>query len=434
MSRAAGKRQAVIQYFTAQGITIAANLLYGLLCVRLLPLSEYAKFVVVFGVQGTLLVLMDLNFSGTLIPLIGPRVDNHKVIADYVASLRQLSYWIYAIVGVGTIFCFPYLVKHRNWDWSVVGSMIVILLISTWFVRMSSAYGIVLIVLRKRQLWYRAQIVSSVGTLVLLGIFWALHWLGPFSAILINVAGLVYVGLDYYFHARRLLGIAGTATLKLERVIVGLALPNIPQAVFFALQGQISLFLITFFGHTQGVASVGALARLGQIFIIFKQANSLFIEPYFAKLPKARVKSRYALTLLGTGILCLSIMLLTYLFPQVVLWVLGPQYRSLRFEVQIAIASGAVSFFSSVLWGIHSARRFVYWWNVGLSIASTLLVQILFVVKGDVGSVRGVLMLNLAMNTTLLLVNVLSGAYGFLKGPRVIDDGLPLDTLSQQDC
>jgi len=140
------------------------------------------------------------------------------------------------------------------------------------------------------------------------------------------------------------------------------------------------------------------------------------------------------LTLLGTGILCLSIMLLTYLFPQVVLWVLGPQYRSLRFEVQIAIASGAVSFFSSVLWGIHSARRFVYWWNVGLSIASTLLVQILFVVKGDVGSVRGVLMLNLAMNTTLLLVNVLSGAYGFLKGPRVIDDGLPLDTLSQQDC
>ena len=87
----------------------------------------------------------------------------------------------------------------------------------------------------------------------------------------------------------------GSLAARLKRAIVGLALPNIPQAIFFALQAQISLFLITFFGHTQGVSSVGALARLGQIFVIFKQANMLFVEPHFAKLPKAKLAIQVSL-------------------------------------------------------------------------------------------------------------------------------------------
>jgi O-antigen/teichoic acid export membrane protein len=419
------KGRAFLQYFAAQGITIATNLLYGLLCVRLLPSSEYAKFVVVFGVQGTLLVLMDLNFSGTITPLIGERVGDYKLIADYVASVRQLSCWLFALVGAGTIICFPILVQHRYWSWPVVGAMIGILLVSTWFVRVGSAYGTVLILLGKRSIWYRAQMVSSVGTLALLGIFWMLHCLGPFTAIIINVAGLVYIGVDYYLHAMKLLGTPGQASTRLKRAIVGLALPNIPQAIFFALQAQISLFLITLFGHTQGVSSVGALGRLGQIFVIFKQANMLFTEPYFAKLPKALMRSRYTLTLVVAAAICCGVMELTRTYPEALLWVLGPQYSSLRFEVQLAVAAGAVSFFSSVLWGIHSARRFVYWWNVALSIVLTFVVQILFIVKADVSTVRSVLMLNLAMNLTSLFVNVLAGVYGFITGPRETEERTP---------
>ncbi len=416
--QAAARAKAALHYFTVQGVTIAANLLYGLLCVRLLPSSEYAKFVVVFGVQGTLLILMDVNFSGTLIPLIGDRIDDRKLIADYVASLRQLSYWSFGLVGLGTLIFYPQLVKHRGWNWSVIISMILILLLSTWFLRIGSAYGTVLIILRRRSLWYRAQVVSSVGTLILLLVFWAFHWLGPFSAILINVSGIVYIGVDYYTHARKLLTVVGVPSRRLERAIVGLALPNVPQAIFFALQGQVSLFLITFLGHTQGVSSVGALARLGQIFLIFKQANMLFIEPYFAKLPKAKMRRGYILALSVAAVVCVVVVQLTLWFPQLLLWVLGPQYAGLRYEVKLSIIAGAVSFFSSVMWTVHSARRFVYWWNVGLSIVLTIAVQALCIVKFDMSTVRGVLYLTLATNVTSLFINILSGAFGFLKGPR----------------
>jgi hypothetical protein len=426
------KGRAFLQYFTVQGITIATNLIYGLLCVRLLPSSEYAKFVVVFGAQGTLVVLMDLNFSGTIIPLIGERVNDRKLIADYVASLRQLSYWLFGIVGAGTIICFPFLVKHRGWDWSVVGPMVGTLLLSTWFVRVGSAYGAVLILLGKRPIWYRAQMVSSVGTLVVLGVFWALHRLGPFTAILINVSGIVYLGIEFCRQANRLLGTSGLASARLKRAIVGLAMPNIPQAIFFALQGQVSVFLITFFGHTQGVSSVGALARLGQIFIIFKQANMLFTEPYFAKLPKALMRSRYTLALLVAGMISLGVMQLTYIYPQALLWVLGPQYRDLRFEVQLAVATSAIGFVSNLLWTIHSARRFVFWWNVIFSIILTLVVQVLFVINADMGVVRNVLMLNLIMNLASLSINIMAGVYGFLKGPRQAEEA-PVITPESTD-
>ena len=104
----------VVQFFAAQGLALIGNLVYGLLCVRLLPATEYAKFVVLFGVLGTLAVLTDVNFSNSLIPLIGERVEDRRLIADYVASLRQLSYGLFAVMSVVVVDCL-------SCSWSRIG-------------------------------------------------------------------------------------------------------------------------------------------------------------------------------------------------------------------------------------------------------------------------------------------------------------------------
>ncbi len=421
LQRGSSKARVLAQFFSAQALTMAGNLLYGLLCVRLLQPADYAKFVVLFGVQGTIIVLMDVNFSGSLIPLIGERVNDRKLIANYVASLRQLSYWTYVLVGLGLVFAYPLMVKNRGWSWQTITAMVITLLVSTWFMRIGSAYGAVLILLRARPAWYQGQLISSLGTLALLVFFWGVGWLSSFSAILINVSGIIFVGIFYFHLARRKLGTEGTGSPEKRTAIIRLALPNVPQAIFYALQGQLSLFLITFWGHTKGVASVGALARLGQIFSIFMQLNPLVIEPYFAKLPKQAVKRSYQITLLLAGLTCTAVALAASAFPELFLRILGSQYSGLHSEVKLAIAASAVSCFSSVLWCIHLARRFVYWWNVILSIGLTIAVQILCVLKLDMGTVRGVLLLSLATNLASLLINVLSGAYGFWKGPREVE-------------
>jgi len=413
-----GRLVRVLHFLTAQGLTVVGNLLYGLLCVRLLPVADYAKFVVLFGVQGSLITLMDANLTATVLPLVGDRVDDLQLIADYVASLQQLSQWVYGVVGLCLVFVFPFLVSHRGWSHMTVLTMIVTLLVSTWFIRLGSAYGSVLIIRRDRDMWYRGQLIASLGTLLLLVGCWAAHLLSAFAAILINVSGIVFIGVFYFLRSRKLLLVRGQASREKQRAIYKLALPNIPQAVFFAVQGQVSLFLMTIFGRTGAVAGIGALGRLGQIFALFGYFNPLFIEPYFAKLPKSRLKRNYAVALLLAATVCTSAWLTAVAFPGMFLWVLGKQYRGLHHEMMIAMLASAISAFSSVLWGIHSARKFVYWWTNICSVVLILLVQVLFIVKGDLGSMQTVLRLNLCTNAASLLINAVTGVYGLLRGAR----------------
>jgi hypothetical protein len=62
-------------------------------------------------------------------------------------------------------------------------------------------------------------------------------------------------------------------------------------------------------------------------------------------------------------------------------------------------------------------------------------VQALCVVELNMSTIRGVLLLNLATNLASLFVNVLSGAYGFLKGPREVErqtPGMPASELQAE--
>jgi O-antigen/teichoic acid export membrane protein len=423
------KLRSLLRFFASQGITLAGNVLYGLLCVRLLPASDYAMFVVLFAVQGTLVILMDVNFSGSLIPLIGERVDDRQLIADYLASLRRLALRIFFIVGFGLAIFYPLLVKNRGWNWQIVTAMVMTLLVSSWFIRVGAAYGAVLILLRDREMWYRGQMIASIGTLALIVVFWWCKWLTGFAAILINVSGLVFTGAFYFYRARRLLGVRGVASPEKVKSIIKLAAPNVPQSIFYALQGQIPMFVITFLGRTVSVAGIGALGRLGQLFALFIQMGPMLIEPYFAKLPKQRLRSSYLSVLAIATAACLAISVSSLCLPEVFLWVLGPTYQNLRVEVMLAITASAVSCLSSVLWFMHSARRFIYWWSNISSITFVFAVQLLFILKTDLSTIRMVLWMNVATNTVNLLINLLSGVYGFMRGPREVEAS-PLEAAS----
>ncbi len=421
VSFAAPKVQPLVRFFTSQGITLAGNLTYGLLCVRWLPTADYAMFVVLFGIQGSLAVLMDIGASGSIVPLIGERIHDRQLIADYIASLRQLAHRLYFIMGAGLMIAFPLLVRNRNWSIRTVVAMIAILLVSTWFVRMSAAYSAVLIILRDRPKWYMGQMIASLGTLAVLLVFAALHRLNGFAAILINVSGIVFMGVFYYYRSRHLLGTPGNPSADKRNAIFRLTMPNVPSVIFYALQGQISLMLITYFGRTAGVASIGALGRLGQIFVLFAQMNPLLVEPYFARLRPDKFKSSYFSALSIVGFLCLGMTGFSAVFPQLFLWILGPQYKDLHREVVYVIAASSLGYFGGVLWVIHSSRRFIYWWNNIATIALTVCIQIAFIVKGDLSSVRTLLLLNLVTASAGFLINLGAGAYGFLNGPRRIE-------------
>jgi O-antigen/teichoic acid export membrane protein len=420
------KAHRVAEFLAWQGTTMAGNLLYGFLCVRLLPIAEYAKFVVVFAIQGSLVVLMDVGISSSVVALVGDRIEDRQLIADYIASLRQLAHWLYAIVAPITVLIYPLLVRNRHWSWQTVAFMVGVLLISVWFARVGGAYGAVLILRRDRRRWYQTQMVSSFGTLIILIVFLASHWLNAYTAILINVAGVIYVGATYYIRSRQLLGVNGVASKQKRGAIIHLALPVIPSVIYFAIQGPLTVLLITIFGKTSGVASLGALTRLGQVFTLFSQMNPMLVEPYFARLPRQQLKSHYFAAVAVAGGFGLLVAGLSRVFPEAFLWILGAKYAGLRFEVfQVMIAS-SMGLVSGVMNSINVARRFNYHWDYTTRNIVTLIIQIIFIWKADLSSVRNVLWLSIFSGVPSLMLFVIAAVYGCVRGPRRIPgaDGL----------
>jgi hypothetical protein len=433
MAQFIGRLKTLIAFIGGQGGNLLANVAFGLLCMRLLPAEDYAKFVVVYGLQATLLILMDANFSGTLIPLVGDRVENRRLVAGYIASLRQITHWAYGCVVVLAIVGIPFLLRNRHWGAPTVAIMTATVLADIWFIRLSAGYGAVLTLYRDRAMNYKVQLAGSVSSLVLLLLAWKLGWLNAFVAMWLNLGQSAITGGLCYLRSRKLMGGTAPPDAEKRRAIVRLAAPKMPQSFFFAVQGQLSLFLITYLGRAKGIAGVGALGRLGQLFAIFQQANYYLVEPYFAKLPKNRLPKAYALAVLAGAGISAGIAGFVIAFPQVVLWLLGPQYSAYGFEIKLSVISGAIACFSGVLWTIHSARRFVFWWSGIMTIVFTLLVQVLFILKANMGTVRGVLWLNLANSLVSLGITIATGCWGFWKGPREAErNGLPPQPMNPE--
>jgi hypothetical protein len=413
------KFRQVLHFLAKQGLAMAGNLVYGLCCVRMLPKPEYAMFAVLFGFMGSLTVLLDVGISGTLAPLVGEQIENLPLIANYVASIRRITLKVYFLVAPVAAIVFTLLVYKQHWGVAVVAQMLCALLFTAWFARVSSAYGSVLILRRDRSRYYRIQMIGSLGSLALLLVFWALHRMNVYVGILLNVAQIVFMATSYYRRAQELLGVKGEPDPLQEKAIVRLAMPNFPSSVFYAVQGQITLMLITVFGHSAAsVANVGALARLGQILVLFSQMNPILIEPFFARLQAARLMRVYLTAAFLVTLFATAFSASAFLFPQIFLWVLGSKYSSLHFEVGLQVLSSALGYVNGVLWVIHSSRRFVYWWNNIANIVLTLLVQALFIWKFDLSTVRNVLTLNIASATVSLLVCISCGVYGFWRGPQ----------------
>jgi len=414
------KLQRIAEFLVSQGITAAGNLLYGFLCIRLLPIDDYAKFVVVFSIQASLMILLDVGISGSFIPLVGERINDLQLIADYLASLRQIARWLFVIAAPATIVGYPLLVRNRHWSWQTVTAMVVLVLISAWFSRVGAAYGAVLILKRDRKRWYQTQMFTSFGALALLGVFVLCHWLGAFVAIVISVSRVIAIALFYYVRARRLLGVRGVPSRGKRTAIIQLTLPAVPSVIYYALGGQISVFLITIFGRTAAVASVGALVRLGQVFALLMPVNGILIEPYFASLSQEKLKSHYLFAVVGACSCAAGVVALARVFPGLFLWVLGPKYAGLRTEVVLVILSGAISLVAGVVASINGSRRFIYYSFVLADTILTLILQAVYIWKVDLSTVKAVLWFNIFTMFPTLAIAVLTALFGFARGGRRI--------------
>jgi len=379
-----------------------------------MSVEHYAQFGVAFAFQSTVCMLADLGFSSSILALAGARAKDPEVLGKYVRSARHFRMILVCIVGVVFVICFPWITAAQPWNAatkvSLLASILCAVVVQGW-----SMYQAPLMAHRQIDRLYQPQIAAGS---VRLGISWLLHLSHALTGVAVSWLGTLALALSGWWikrHTAHLIKEPEKSDPSANREMLRYLAPLIPGVAFTAFQGQISLWIITILGTTQNIAEVAALGRLGQLFGILTAFNGVIIGPYFASLPGPSILARYIQILTLAVLLAAMLSVWAFVFPAPLLWLLGPKYENLGGAVGWVILASCLSYVGGVMWTMHAARKWVFWWGTILYISLTMALQVLGFVYLDLSSTMGVVYFGTLAAAATLLVHLATAAFGFSK-------------------
>jgi O-antigen/teichoic acid export membrane protein len=412
--RALHRVRVVSRFALIQGVVQIIGFLSGIVIVRHLDQREYAYFTIANTMQGTINLLADIGISIGLIS-IGGRVwqDAHRFgqLVNTALSLRR-KLGAVALVLVTPVLYFL-LVRHG----ASLGYTALLIAIVFTGILVQLSLGVLSVVPRLRSDIGRIQTIDMTGALVRLGALGALMYLFLNGAIALALGSAAML-LQYWMLRKYVVSVINlTAPEHAEdrEAMRGFIRNQAANAVFFCLQGQITVFLIGFFGHrVSSVAEVGALGRLAMIFAVLSNLLANVFAPAFARCQSPR-KLRWQYAAIVGGVVAFSLIVLgaAALFPREFLFVLGSKYSHLEKELLLMVGGAVLTALAGTLWSLNAAKA----WIAGswLYIPLTLATQIALIPSTDFSSVSGVLIFSLISAVPSLVLNLVLSYRGFRR-------------------
>jgi len=386
--------------------------LSGILLVRWLSQREYAYFTIENTMQGTINLLADIGISVGLVS-IGGRVwhDRHRfgeLINTGLGVRRRLG--ALAIVVVTPIM---YFMLVKNGASNLYSAVLIVAVLAGLVIQLS--IGVLSVVPRLRSDIGRIQIIDVTGAIVRLLLLAALLFISLNAGVAVAVASAVFL-VQYAMLRHYVTGVvdlSAPANPEDRHEIIRLTRHLAANAVFYCLQGQITIFLISFFAHrVSAVAEVGALGRLAMIFTVLSNLLANVFVPAFARC-QSRRKLRWLYAAILGGVVAFSLVVVGFaaIFPEQFLFVLGSKYAHLRYELLLMVGGAVVGSLTGTFWALNASKAWVA--GAWLYIPLTLATQIALIPYTNFSSVTGVLMFNLLSAVPNLLLNAVLSYRGF---------------------
>jgi hypothetical protein len=386
----------------------------GILLVRSLNQNDYAYFTIANTMQGTINILADMGISIGLMS-IGGRVwqDRHRfgeLITTAQHFRRRLGF--VAIVLVTPVL---YWMLTRNGASSFSAALLIGAVLFGLLFQFSQ--GVLNVVPRLRSDVSQIQRIDFTGAIVRLILLVGCLFIFLDAGIAILVSSIVFA-LQYWMlrkYAVQVVDLNAAENAEDHAAMIGFIKNQAANAVFFCLQGQITVFLISFFGnHATSVAEVGALGRLAMIFTVLMQVLTNIFVPAFARCQsKAKLRWQYFAIVSGVAACCIAVIAVAILFPDQFLFILGSKYAHLQRELPLMVGATVVSVLTGTLWFLNASKAWVAgaWLYIPLTIAT----QILLIPYIDFSSVSGVLLFGLISGLPNLLLNIVLSYRGFRR-------------------
>ncbi len=384
----------------------------GILLVRRLDQREYAYFTIANTMQGTINLLADVGISIGLVS-IGGRVWQDasrfgQLINTALGLRRKLS--VVAIAAVAPILFFMLV---RNGASLLYTSILVVIILAGLIVQL--AVGVFGVVPRLRADIGTIQVIDLTGALVRLAAIVSLMFVFLTAGVAVAI-GAATILLQYWILRRyvaRVIDLNAPESGEDRVAMIGFIKNQAANAVFYCLQGQITVFLISIFAHrASSVAEVGALGRLAMIFAVISNLLTNIFVPAFARSQNLKkLRWQYFGIVGGVGLFCLAVTLGAAVFPAQFLFVLGNKYSHLQRELLLMVGGAIMAALTGTFWSLNAAKAWIA--GAWLYIPLTLATQAGLVPFTDFSSVRGVLTFNLISAVPNLLLNLAMSYRGF---------------------
>jgi O-antigen/teichoic acid export membrane protein len=386
----------LVKFATGQTLLQTLQAVNGLFFIWFLSIQDFAIYAVFTGALGFASQLTGFGIAPSIVSLVGMGMTDRVKVGRYIAAGLRVRWMLLVwIIPLGTLLLWIAAEKAEI-------SIELFLCIATclafcgYFNAQSDLFAVPLKMLDRLGTIYRISIQSELIRLALVLLIWQSGLLNALSAAMLSMAGLLFTFLALKKAAGRHF-LFPTDIPDIERKeLVKIFIPRLPNAIFGAFQGQITIIISAIFGGVTQIASIGALGRLSRLLGFLTAANPMLVGPAVARMGEKQFWRRlpWILTLgslIGGTVACTG-----FLRPDWLILVLGKNYSDLGSVVWLVTLGAGLSFFVHLIHTVASYRRWVAWWASFGIIGMVVIFQILVVWNFDVTTIQGVLLLSLA--------------------------------------
>lgn len=408
-------------FFWLQAVSQLLAIASALLAIRGLPVGEFALLTVAVAVQTTMVILADSGITQSLLARGGAVATERRRFSQVVqTALRLRRTFQSAALAIG-VPVLVILLRAYGVSWPgclfAAGAIAVALHGNV----KQTVYSTVLFLQLRPADAQRASVVAGIGRFVLSAAAFLLfrRW----EAFLgVSAAATWAQGLLVERRARAHLDDIDETSAEDRQAMIVAFRNQLLNGIYFAFQPQITVWILTVFGTTQTVAEVGALTRLSIGFALVTAAFGGLALPRFARYRDARTVWRpYAALVGGMAIVGASALAVAWLFPRLILSLLGHGYLHLESELLWMIGASAISLVSAAVHLLNTARGWVR--GIWIGVPATVALQVILATFVDLGSVKGAILIQASAFVAPIAINAAIGIRGMRESARVATRG-----------
>jgi O-antigen/teichoic acid export membrane protein len=337
--------------------------LSGIFALWMLDKPEFAILTLMFGATVLFNTLTDLGSGAALNSLGGPIVHETEAYYGLLTSIYRLrlKFGTFALTILCPIFALIILDIGITYD-NLLILFVIFVLSSIISLDVTMARSSELLNGSYRQI-QKIDLYAAVVRLILTAVF---IWVSTTAIAVLSAILATSVLQAMMLHRTRVPSWKRKQPRcnKTDLAIWAIIRKLTPNSIFFAFQGQIGLLILSSLGTASKVSDLGALARLSFLSVVVTTVSSNVIAPRFARANlTGRLSTDYLLIQTASLALPFLLLLLAYVNPLSLLWLLGPKYQHLVDEIMLAIAVIAISTLAGTMLSLNLSRGWSHFYS-----------------------------------------------------------------------